>query len=319
MSQEETGKNQIDKATRLRIGGLRRFATAFTIFNILGHTVFGFEQSYAQPLVALATGYTLEILLEIIQARSEGRNYKFSGGFSNFVDFLLPAHISSLAVAMLTYANDRLWVIAFAVAVAIGSKMIFQVQVGRGKRHYLNPSNFGITVTLLLFSWVGVVPPYQFTENLDSYGDWLLPAFIICTGSFLNFKFTKRLPLIAAWVSGFFLQALLRNLLFDQQLSASLLPMTGMAFIVYTFYMVTDPATTPQSLKGQILFGAGNALCYGVLMYSQVVFGLFFALTIVCLIRGSILAGESWVKAKRLQRITDIHPSSQKAIVSTAT
>ena len=28
-----------------RLGGLRRFAIAITVFNILGHTVFGFEQA----------------------------------------------------------------------------------------------------------------------------------------------------------------------------------------------------------------------------------------------------------------------------------
>ena len=35
-----------------QLGGLRRFAVAITIFTLLGHLWFGFEQSYAQPLVA---------------------------------------------------------------------------------------------------------------------------------------------------------------------------------------------------------------------------------------------------------------------------
>src|SRR5262245_33596449 len=47
-----------------RLGGLRRFAVAITVLNILGHTFFGFEQSLAQPLVALATAYPLALLLE---------------------------------------------------------------------------------------------------------------------------------------------------------------------------------------------------------------------------------------------------------------
>jgi hypothetical protein len=51
-----------------RLGGLRRFAVAITLLNILGHTRLGFEQSWAQPLVALATAYSLEILLELIDA-----------------------------------------------------------------------------------------------------------------------------------------------------------------------------------------------------------------------------------------------------------
>ncbi len=211
------------------------------------------------------------------------------------IDFLLSAHISALAVAMLLYANDRLWVVAFATAVAIGSKVLFRQPARSGAgRHFYNPSNFGITVTLLLFSWVGIAPPYQFTENLDRIGDWLLPTVIICSGTFLNYRFTKRLPLIGAWLIGFVLQAAVRSLLFDAPLVAGLLPMTGVAFILYTFYMVTDPATTPKSVLSQIVFGLSVAAVYGVLLTVHVVFGLFFSLSIVCTIRGIFLYAQSW-------------------------
>lgn len=298
-------KKQMDEAFRLRIGGLRRFGIAITIFNLLGHTFFGFEQSYAQPIVALLTAYSLEILLEIIAANSENRSFKFSGGLIKLIDFLLPAHITALAVSMLIYANDRLWVVCFAAAVAIASKALFQAPVGKGKRHFFNPSNFGITVSLLLFSWVGISPPYQFSENLDRYGDWILPAFIICSGTILNFLFTKRLPLLAAWLSGFALQAFARYLFFDANLVAALLPMTGVAFILYTFYMITDPATTPRSLSGQLAFGFGNAFFYGLLMVSHIVFGLFFALTITCILRGATLYAEAWLASRAYEEKTE--------------
>lgn len=287
-------KKQMDESAQRRIGGLRRFGIAITVLNLLGHFYFGFEQSYAQPVVALLTAYSLEILLEVTAANRADRSYKFNGGLMNLIDFLLPVHITALAVSMLIYANDRLWVVCFATAVAVASKVLFQVSVGRGQRHFFNPSNFGITITLLLFSWVGISPPYQFTENLDSYGDWILPAFIICSGTMLNFLFTKRLPLIAAWLSGFALQAIIRHMVFDAQLAAALLPMTGVAFILYTFYMITDPATTPTSLSGQLIFGFGNAFLYGMLMTLHIVFGLFFALTITCTLRGLMLYAEAW-------------------------
>lgn len=279
-----------------RLGGLRRFAIAITLLNIMGHTLFGFEQSWAQPLVALATAYPLAILLEVVQCWSSGRKPAFSGGVRALIDFLLSAHIAALAVAMLLYANDRLWVVAFATAVAIGSKVLFRVPArsGGGGRHFYNPSNFGITVTLLLFSWVGIAPPYQFTENLDRIGDWLLPTVIICSGTFLNYRFTKRLPLIGAWLIGFVLQAAVRSLLFDAPLVAGLLPMTGVAFILYTFYMVTDPATTPKGVLQQVVFGFSVAAVYGILLTVHVVFGLFFSLSIVCTIRGIFLYAQSW-------------------------
>lgn len=270
----------------IRLGGLRRFAIAITLLNILGHTVFGFEQSWAQPLAALATAYSFEILLELIDAWSKQRPRNFAGGPRNVMDFLLSAHITGLAVAMLLYANDRLLPIVFATAAAICSKPIFRAPIGNSNRHFFNPSNFGITITLLLFPWVGIAPPYHFTENLYGAGDWILPGVIVVSGTFLNARFTHKLPLIGAWLGGFILQAFLRSFILGTPIVAALLPMTGMAFILYTFYMVTDPATTPSSYRAQIVFGAAVAAAYGSLVAVHAVFGLFFALTIVCALRG---------------------------------
>jgi hypothetical protein len=272
-----------------RLGGLRRFATAITVFNILGHTVFGFEQSPLQPLVALGAAYATEMLLEIIDARLRGRVPRFRGGVRNFVDFNLSATISGWATAMLLYASDRLAVIAFAAAAAIASKALFRVRVGNAHQHFFNPSNFGITLTLLLFPWVGIAPPYHFTENLHGVGDWILPALIIVSGSFLNARFTHRIPLILAWLGAFVLQALVRSAVFDTPLAAALMPMTGVAFILFTFYMVTDPATSPNAPRAQVAFGLAVAASYGALVSAHVVFGLFFGLSIVCLLRGVAL------------------------------
>jgi hypothetical protein len=276
-------------AAARRLGGLRRFAIAITILNVLGHTVFGFEQSWAQPLVALLTAYSLELLIEIVDARVNHRPPRFAGGPRNLVDFLLSAHITGLAVAMLLYANDRLAPIAFAAAVAIASKAIFRVRAGAGSRHVLNPSNFGITATLLLFPWVGIAPPYHFTENLHGVWDWILPGLIVLSGTMLNVRFTGRLPLIAAWLGGFVLQAVARSLLHGTPLTAALVPISGLAFVLFTFYMITDPATTPGSRNGQVIFGLTVAAIYGLLVSAHVVFGLFFALTLVTAARAIAL------------------------------
>ncbi len=293
MSANEQG-NRAD-----RLGGLRRFAVAITVLNILGHAFFGFEQSFAQPVVALATAYSVELLLEFIDARCNRRSLRFMGGGARrFVDFLLSAHITGLACAMLLYANERLGPVMFASVVAICSKCLLRVPAGRGTRHFFNPSNFGITITLLVFSWVSVAPPYQFTENMIGFGDWVLPGVIVCTGTFLNARFTHRLPLIAAWLSGFVAQAALRSFFFDTPVEAGLVPMTGVAFILYTFYMVTDPATTPSGKREQIVFGLSVAAVYGVLMMSHVVFGLFFALTIVCAVRGVGIYVMQWARGR---------------------
>jgi len=282
-----------------RLGGLRRFAIAITVLNILGHLFFGFEQSFAQPLVALASAYSAELLLEFVDARFNRRSPRFlGGGARKFVEFLLSAHITGLACAMLLYANERLGPVMFASVVAICSKCVLRTPAERGTRHFLNPSNFGITATLLVFSWVSIAPPYQFTENMTGFGDWILPAVIVCTGTFLNARFTHRLPLIAAWLGGFVAQAALRSLFLDTPFVAGLIPMTGVAFILYTFYMVTDPATTPARQRDQIIFGFSVAAVYGLLMVTHVVFGLFFALTIVCTLRGLGMFAMHWAKGR---------------------
>jgi len=191
-----------------------------------------------------------------------------------------------MAVSMLLYANDRLAPIAFATAVGIGSKVLVRVPMGRGTRHCLNPSNTGIAVTLLVFPWVGIAPPYQFTENLSGIGDWFLPLAIVLSGTFLNTRFTGKVPLILGWLGGFVLQAILRSHLAGTSLIPPLLPMTGMSFLLFTFYMMTDPGTTPASLRAQFVFGGSLSAAYGILTAQHVVFGLFFALLVVCSLRG---------------------------------
>jgi hypothetical protein len=280
------------------LAALRRFAVAITALNVAGHTVLGFEQAWIVPVAAVVTAYITELGLEAVDAWATARPRRFSGGPRALPDFLLPAHITGLAVGMLLYANQRLWPILFAVVVAVASKQIFRVPVGHTRRHFLNPSNTGIAVTLLLFPWVGIAPPYHFTENLDGAWDWILPGLIVVTGTLLNGKLTGRLPLIGGWVGGFAAQAVIRGLLFGTPLAAGLLPMTGLAFVLFTNYMVTDPGTTPSKPSAQVAFGAAVAATYGALMLLHIVFGLFFALAIVCATRGLGLYGLALVRAR---------------------
>jgi hypothetical protein len=281
------------KPQDLRIAALRRFATAITLLTIIGHTFLGFEQSWAYPIVALITGYLAAFILETVEAWVQKRPPWYAGGVVPFINFMLPAHISAQACAMLLYANEQLWPIVFAVIVTNCSKYIFQLRVGDRIKHFLNPSNTGISITLLLFPWVGIAPPYQFTENISGIGNWMLPLLFICIGTFLNARFTKKMPLIFAWLGGFILQAVLRSWWFGTPVLAALNPMTGVAFLLFTFYMVEDPGTTPFKTSGQIAFGLSVAAVYALLVLNHVVFGLFFSLFIVCILRGLMLWASS--------------------------
>ena len=274
------------KPVDYRLAALWRFATAISVFNLLGHTLFGFEQPWATPFVALAASYGTEILLEWADAWAHGRRPRFLGSARTFVEFLLPAHITGLAVGMLLYSNASLMPAAFAACAGIASKNVFRVAIGGRTRHFFNPSNFGITATLLLIPSVGLAPPYQFTENVTGMANWIIPAVILVSGIFMHAKFTGRLPLVAAWLVGFAMQGLIRAEIFGIPWRVPFVPMTSAAFILFTLYMIPDPATTPIAPRRQVLFGLAIAAVYGLLFVFHVVFGLFIALAVVSASRG---------------------------------
>lgn len=278
--------------------GILPFAVAITVLNLLGHAWLGFEQAWLTPFVAIGSAYLSELATEVAIKGWTGA--RFHGGLRPLVMFLLPAHITGLAVGMLLYTNERFVVVAFAASLAIFSKVLLRVPVPGAPAgtttHFMNPSNFGIAATLLLFSdWVSVAQPYQFTENIDGALDWALPAIIICSGSFLNWRATKRIMLVVAWLAGFVGQALVRSWISPQEPWTLLAPMTGLAFVLFTFYMISDPMTTPRSREGQVWFGLATATTYGALSHAGIVFGLFFSLSLVCAGRGLLM----WLQCRR--------------------
>jgi enediyne biosynthesis protein E5 len=273
----------------LRLKALWRFAFAITALNVVGHAWLGFEASDLQSVAAVLAAYTTESLLELARVWRTGERPRFlRGSLKERIEFFLAPHISGLAVAMLTYANDRVWPVVFGAVVAIASKALIRAPVAGKFRHVMNPSNVGISAMLLCFPWIGVAMPYQFTENLPGAWGYLIPVIVICTGSLLNAKLTGRLPLILAWLGGFVLQAAIRSVLMpeDVRLGSALNVMSGVAFILFTYYMISDPQTTPESRMGQVTFGLMTATAYGVLMVFGVVYTLFFALTVTCTVRG---------------------------------
>jgi enediyne biosynthesis protein E5 len=137
--------------------------------------------------------------------------------------------------------------------------------------------------------WVGIAPPYHFTENVAQIGNWLVPAVVLGSGIALHALVTKRLPLCLAWFGGFLAQAFLRAWVFNLSLLPLLVPISGVAFILFTLYMIPDPATTPLALKRQVIFGLTVATAYGSLQCLHVVYGLFFSLVLVCGLRGILI------------------------------
>ncbi|WP_378732977.1 enediyne biosynthesis protein [Nocardia brasiliensis] len=267
---------------------LRNFAISITIFNLIGFPLLGFEQPFLWPFIALATAYSVEIGLEVLAAWAYHRAPAFMGrGPRGLFEFLLPAHITGLAFNFLTFAHDRIWPVIFGVTVAVGAKWVLRAKINGKMRHFMNPSNFGIVVAILVFPMIAVAPPYHFVEYISGPADALIVLGLLMSGTLLNAKLTLKMPLIFAWVAAFVLQAVVRGVI-DPNISilASLGVMTGLAFVLFTNYMVTDPGTTPMGKKYQMMFGASVGIMYGVVTALNISYGLFFALVIVCGARG---------------------------------
>lgn len=276
------------KPKDVRYLALRNFALSISIFNIFGYTLLGFEQPWLWPFIALATGYTTELSFEVLSAWAQRRSVRFRGaGMRGLYEFLLPAHITALAVNMLLYANNQILPVLFGVVVGVAGKHAFVAPINGKMRHYMNPSNFGIAASLLVFgSWVSIAPPYEFTEKANTYFRVMIVLVIAISGTVLNALLTKKTSLIVGWLGGYAIQAFVRHGIWHVSLFGALGPMTGVAFILFSNYMISDPGTTPTTFRAKFMFGASVAMVYGALMEFNIVYTLFFATAIVCAVRG---------------------------------
>jgi hypothetical protein len=272
-----------------RIGN-RTAAALATVLTLLGHLMLGFEQAFAHVAVALITGYSCALGFEWVDAVANKRPAGFQGGgWRKVVDFLVSPHMTSITTSFLIYTNEHLWVLAFTIAMGLGSKYVFRVPGPNGRYiHFFNPSNFGIAMVLFIFPWVSIIP-YVFLTGVGPMIDAIVPVVILLLGTRLNLLFTKRIPLILAWCGGFMLQAAVRSVLFDLPFAAGIAPMSGVVFVLFSFYMITDPMTSPSTVRGQIIYGLSIAAAYGLLMAGHVIFTLFYAVLFVTGMRGVVL------------------------------
>ncbi|HET8781443.1 MAG TPA: hypothetical protein VFM63_03415, partial [Pyrinomonadaceae bacterium] len=260
-----------------------------TVFTILGHTVFGFDQPVSQVFVALITGYSCAFFFEWVDARVCGCPPAYAGGgWRKVLNFLLAPHMTSITLSFLLYFGERLWIMALTVALAIGSKHVLRVRVNGRLQHFMNPSNFGIAIVLIVYQWTGVLP-WNFTVDIYNPWDVLVPLAIVMLGTRLNLLFTGRTPSILAWLGTFVLLGVIRSTVRSTPLAAELVVLTGIPMVLFTFYMITDPQTSPSRLRSQILFGASIAFAYYALLTLNVQYMMFYSVTIVCAARGVCL------------------------------
>jgi len=304
---------------RRRLFALWYFSILITIWWVGGILWLGFEQSWLQFAVGIGVTLGLQLGLMWVHCRALGHSTPWAGGRRDLMNFLLPAYPPGVAIVMLLFPNEQLWPIIFAATLSIGSKSLFRAPIGHGRtQHVFNPSNFGITVVLFLFpTVVGLAPPYHFTENITGIWDWALPGLVLASGLLVHSISTGRLPLIAAWLAGFVAQGLLRAHYFDTPMLAPIAPMTSVAFILFTLYMLPDPGTTPLKVRAQVIFGLAVAAVYGLIQVNHVLFGLVLSLTLVCGMRGLWLWAQAWaISASDARAAAPIGAKASAALAS---
>ncbi|HEV8579733.1 MAG TPA: RnfABCDGE type electron transport complex subunit D [Thermoanaerobaculia bacterium] len=160
------------------------------------------------------------------------------------------ALISGLSLCLLLRTNS-LALAVLAAAVTIASKFVLRV----GGKHVFNPTNFGIVATMLATGGVWVSP-----------GQWGSAAFfgflIACLGGLVVNR-AARSDVTYAFL--FFYLAVLfgRALWLGQPLTIPFHQLESGAFLIFTFFMISDPKTTPDSRAGRILFALLVALGAG--------------------------------------------------------
>jgi hypothetical protein len=200
--------------------------------------------------------------------------------------------------------------------VGVSGKYILQAPIKGVFRHYMNPSNLGIVAVLVFFSrWVAIAQPYEFVENTNQFFKIMVPVVILTAGTVLNALLTKRTPLIVGFMGGFAIQAFFRHWIWGVSLFSALGVMTGVAFLLFTNYMITDPGTTPSKGRAQFIFGGGVAAIYAVLMQANIVYTLFFAVVIVCGLRGGGWWAVHLYQKYRTRRRAQLESATSAALV----
>ncbi len=190
-------------------------------------------------------------------------------------DFKSPL-ITALSLTLLLRA-DTLWPLMAAAAIAIGSKFMLRLN---GK-HIFNPANIGIVAMVLLTDAAWTTP-----------GQWgtaiWFAALLAGAGLFVTYRAARfDVPLIFLGVFAASLFA--RAIWLGDPFAIPLLRLENGALILFAFFMISDPKTTPDGAIARAAFAGGAALLAYVLTFHFFINdGLFYALAIATLVRPAL-------------------------------
>lgn len=201
---------------------------SLTALFTYGITVLHFDVTLSRA----AAIFTAALLTQLIASRIAHVTFEWKS-----------AAISALSLSLLLRSNS-LALLLLAAFVAVASKFVIRIN---GK-HIFNPTNFAITALMLATDGVWVSP-----------GQWGSVAFfgflIVCAGALVVHR-SKRSDVTLAFL--FFWTAILvaRAIRLGDPLTIPLHRLENGALLIFAFFMISDPKTTPDSRFGRILFAA---------------------------------------------------------------
>jgi len=226
-----------------------------TLWNVLGQTTFYFNRSHVDLIATIGTACALDFVLMMVLFRQ--------------VALPLSAYITALSISLLLESND--WRVYVCASVwGILSKYLLR----DSKRHFFNPSNFAIVMTLVLCHGIASVAP-----GSQWGADYRIALIIMSFGMLLMYR-VNRLDLTFAWLSGYIFMGLIRMALGQGGLVFALGPMTGAEFALFTFSMMPDPKSSPPTRRGRIAWGISIAVLDGILRYQEIRYSMFYSLFI---------------------------------------
>jgi Na+-transporting NADH:ubiquinone oxidoreductase subunit NqrB len=155
--------------------------------------------------------------------------------------------ISSLSLCLLLRV-DALWVAPVAAAIAIGSKFLIR---WNGK-HVFNPTALGIAAVVALSDRAWISPA--------QWGAAPTIAFLVaCLGGMVVNR-AARSDVAYAFLGSYAALLVARAAWVGQPWAVPLHQMESGSLLLFTFFMISDPKTTPNARPARFLYGAIVAL-----------------------------------------------------------
>ncbi|MEM9600310.1 MAG: RnfABCDGE type electron transport complex subunit D [Pseudomonadota bacterium] len=194
--------------------------------------------------------------------------------------------ISALSLTLLLRTGS-VTLSVLAGVLAVGSKYVLRF---RGK-HIFNPANFGLVIVSLVFTSAWISP-----------GQWgaapVLALLLLGLGGIVTGK-AKRWDVSLALLGSYAALLFGRALWLGDPMTIPWHQLQSGALLIFAFFMISDPKTTPDRRAGRVLFACfvasvGFAIQFGLHNSAGIILALILCAPLVPLI-DHVLRGERYV------------------------